>query len=161
MSSLQTTKNRADNPGMQLNEICSVRLDQSLLGVPIRHILEIVGSACPQPVPLAPAFIGGIVHYRGDVLTAVSLRYLLGLPAVEKPQSILVLESSAGTFGLLVDSVDQVMNLSAADFEPNPSTVNPQKKDLFAGTYKLNDRLLVMLNTEHLDPVRLAAVQAT
>ena len=79
-----------------LVEICSVRLDASLYGVPIRHILEIVGSARPQPVPLAPSFVGGLVHYRGDVLTTVSLRHLLGLPPLDGMQDILVLESPNG-----------------------------------------------------------------
>lgn len=160
MNPHQTTTNRSETPGACLNEICSIRLNQSLFGVPIRHILEIVGSTRPQPVPLAPAFIGGLVHYRGDVLTTVSLRYLLRLPAIEKPQDILVLESPAGAFGLLVDSVDEVLSLSAADFEPNPSTLDAHRKDLFAGAYKLKDRLLVMLNPERLDPVRLGAIQA-
>ena len=59
-------------------EMCSVRLGKTLFGVPITHILEIVGAARPQPVPLAPVFVGGLVHYRGDVLTTVSLRQLLG-----------------------------------------------------------------------------------
>ena len=54
-----------------------------MFGVPITHILEIVGSARPQPVPLAPGYVGGLVHYRGDVLTTVSLRQLLGLPPQE------------------------------------------------------------------------------
>src|ERR1700689_5068068 len=85
-------------------EVCSVRVGQTLFGMPIRHILEIVGSARPQPIPLAPAFVGGLVHYRGDVLTTVSLRYLLGLPAKEVSQDILVIENANGNFGLLVDS---------------------------------------------------------
>ena len=57
-----------------------MRLGKALFGVPITHILEIVGGARPQPVPLAPAFVGGLVHYRGDVLTTVSLRQLLDMP---------------------------------------------------------------------------------
>ena len=52
-------------------EICSVRVGQGMYGIPITHILEIVGEAKPQRVPLAPGFIGGMVHYRGDVLTTV------------------------------------------------------------------------------------------
>ena len=37
-----------------LVEVCSVRLGETWFGVPITHILEIVGAARPQPVPLAP-----------------------------------------------------------------------------------------------------------
>ena len=60
--------------------MCSVRIGQTLFGIPITHILEIVGDTTPQNVPLAPEFVGGLVHYRGDVLTTVSLRQLLGMP---------------------------------------------------------------------------------
>jgi len=138
-----------------LDEICSVRLNEALFGVPIRHVIEIVGACRAQPVPLAPAFVGGLVHYRGDVLTAVSLRQVLGLPARGKPEDFLVLESSGGAFGLLVDSVGEVLNLSSVDFEPNPSTIDPRRKDLFAGAYKLKDKLLVMLRPDRLDPACL------
>ena len=31
-------------------EVCSVRLGKTLFGVPIQHILEIIGSARPQPI---------------------------------------------------------------------------------------------------------------
>jgi purine-binding chemotaxis protein CheW len=143
-----------------LVEMCSVRLGQALFGVPITHILEIVGSARPQPVPLAPAFVGGLVHYRGDVLTTVSLRQLLGLPPRDGPQDILVLESSGGCFGLLVDSVGEVLTVSSAEHEPNPSILEERRRALFAGAYKLKDSLLVMLDPEQLDPMRLGAAQA-
>jgi purine-binding chemotaxis protein CheW len=140
-------------------EICSVCIGDTLFGVPIHHILEIVGSARPQPVPLSPGYIGGLVHYRGDVLTAVSLRQLLGLPLRDSPQDILVLESPGGSFGVLVDSVGEVLSVSAKDHEPNPSTLSQDSKSLFTGTYKLKDGLLVMLDPERLDPIRLSAAR--
>jgi purine-binding chemotaxis protein CheW len=143
-----------------LVEMCSVRLGQALFGVPIRHIIEIVGSARPQPVPLAPGFVGGLVHYRGDVLTTVSLRRLLGLPPEEGPQDILVLESAGGCFGLLVDSVGEVLTVSSADHEPNPSILDDSQKALFDGAYKLKDSLLVMLNPERLDPMLLGGARS-
>jgi purine-binding chemotaxis protein CheW len=119
-----------------------------------------VGGARPQPVPLAPSVVGGLVHYRGDVLTTVSLRHLLGLPPREGPQDILVLESSGGCFGLLVDSVGEVMTVSSADHEPNPSILNERRKALFAGAYKLKGSLMVMLDPERLDPMRLGEDKA-
>jgi len=136
-------------------EMFSVRLGQALFGVPISHILEIVGGARPQPVPLAPGFVGGLVHYRGDVLTTVSLRQLLGMPPLDGPQDILVLESQGGCFGLLVDSVGEVMTVSSADHESNPSILDERRRALFAGTYKLKGSLMVMLDPERLDPMRL------
>ena len=136
-------------------EVCSVRVGQSWYGVPIAHILEIVGGARPQPVPLAPPFVGGLVHYRGDVLTTVSLRHVLGMPVSEGAQDILVLESQGSCFGLLVDVVGEVLTVSSADYEPNPSILGLRQKALFAGAYKLAGKLLVMLAPERLDPEKL------
>jgi purine-binding chemotaxis protein CheW len=155
MSSAVAVLNRKEKQAAALVEMCSVRLGNTLFGVPIKHILEIVGGARPQPVPLAPAFVGGLIHYRGDVLTTVSLRQVLGLPAKDGPQDILVLESAGGCFGLLVDSVCEVLTVSSADHEPNPSILDERKRALFAGAYKLKDTLLVMLDPERLDPIRL------
>ena len=160
MTTQAAALHRTDISTSALAEICSVRLDNALFGVPIRHILEIVGSARPQPVPLAPRFVGGLVHYRGEVLTTVCLRQLLGLPLLDEPQDILILENSGGCYGLLVDEVGEVLTLATADHEPNPSTLDENRKDLLAGAYKLKGSLLVMLAPERLDPIRLGAARA-
>ncbi len=160
MSQQATAVHGNDKAASTLIEVCSVRLGQGLFGMPISHILEIVGAARPQPVPLAPRFVGGLVHYRGDVLTTVSLRLLLDMPPAEGRQDILVLESPGGFYGLLVDSVGEVLRISSAELEPNPSTLDESRRGLFAGAYKLKDTLLVMLDPEKLDPMHLGATLA-
>ena len=160
MSTMTASLHRKKKAAATLMELCTVRLGSSIFGVPITHILEIVGAAKPQPVPLAPIFVGGLMHYRGDVLTTVSLRQLLDMPPKEGRQDLLVLESAGGIFGLLVDSVSEVLTVSSADFEPNPSILDERRGLLFSGAYKLKDSLLVMLNPEQLDPMRLSATRA-
>lgn len=151
---------RKNSPPAKMMEMCSVRVGSTLFGVPITHILEIVGNTHPHAVPLAPDFVGGLIHYRGDVLTTVSLRQLLGLPSVDDRQDIMVLENDGGCFGLLVDSVGEVLTISAADREPNPSILEARRQELFAGACKLPQGLLVMLDPERLDPMRLGAAAA-
>ena len=138
-----------------LIEVCSVRVGSNWYGVAIHRIVEIIGGTRPQPVPLAPEFVGGLVHYRGEVLTTVSMRQLLGLPTREGVYDILVLEHAGGCFGLLVDAVGEVLTLSSADYEPNPSILDQRRKSLLAGAYKLKDKLLTMLDVECVDPARL------
>ena len=153
METKQSGWGKTDN---EQRQVCSVRLGERLFGIPIRPILEIVGSAQPQPVPLAPEYVGGLVHYRGDVLTTVSMRQLLGLPPCEGAQDILVLEGEGGCFGLLVDSVGEVLRLSEEDYEPNPSTMAERRQAIFSGAYKLKQGLMAMLDPERLDPMKLA-----
>ena len=94
------------------------------------------------------------------MLTTVSLRQLLGLPRREGTQDILVLENPSGCFGLQVDSVGEVLIVSEADHEPNPSVLDERRRELFAGAYKLKDSLLIVLDPEYLDPLRLGAAAA-
>jgi purine-binding chemotaxis protein CheW len=140
-------------------EMCSVRVGETLFGIPVTRILEILGKPATHPVPLSPDFIGGLAHYRGEVLTTVSLRRLLHMSRHETSEDVLVFEGDDGYFGLLVDEVCEVLTVSPAEFESNPSTLDDRRKSLFAGTYKLQSGLLVMLDPDRLDPVRLAGLE--
>lgn len=141
----------------EMTQICSFHLGDNLYGLSISHILEIVGGAKPEAVPLAPPFIAGMVHYRGDVLTTVSARKLLGMMPLEgKTPDMLVVEGDGGCFGLIVDSVREVLSVSAEDFEANPPTIHERSRAFFAGTYKLKDKLLVMLDHVRINPLTLA-----
>ncbi|HTV13126.1 MAG TPA: chemotaxis protein CheW [Acidobacteriaceae bacterium] len=144
----------------QVQQVCSVRVGATLYGIPIAHVLEILGKPATQPVPLAPPFVGGLVHYRGEVLTAVSLRRLLAMEPASSPEDVLVFESADGPFGLFVDSVGEVLNVSAADHEPNPATLESCRQALFDGAWKMKDRLLVKLDPARLEPMRLAGAAA-
>jgi purine-binding chemotaxis protein CheW len=114
--------------------------------------LKLLARRGLNPVPLAPVFVGGLAPNRGDALTTVSLRQLLGLPPREGRQDMLVLESGGGIFGLLVNAVSEVLTVSSAYYEPNPSILDERKRSLFSGAYTLKDSLLVMLDNEQLDP---------
>ena len=137
-------------------QVCSLRVGDTLYGVPIAHVLEILGKPATQPVPLAPFFVGGLVHYRGEVLTAVSLRKVLGMGAAQSAEDVVVFEGPDGPFGLFVDAVGQVLNVIPAEHEPNPPTLDGRRQALFCGAWKLKDSLLVTLDPERLDPMRLA-----
>lgn len=157
MSTAPNTLSLHKHDAAEMAQVCSFHLGDGLYGLSISHILEIVGGAKPEAVPLAPSFVAGLVHYRGDVLTTVSARKLLGMAPLEgKIPDLLVVESDGGCFGLIVDSVHEVMTVSAEDFEANPSTIHERSKALFAGTYKLKDKLMVMLDHNRIDPLKLA-----
>jgi purine-binding chemotaxis protein CheW len=107
---------------------------------------------------MAPAFVAGVVPYRGDVLTAVSFRALLGLPESHEIGCVLVLEDDEGQerFGLTVDSVGGVVTVNSRMLEDNPCTLEPRCKWLFDGAYKMSTGLMVQLDPQKLRPSRLA-----
>ena len=152
MSQSAATARRTQKSASALVEVCSVRLGKTLFGMPIRHILEIVGAARPQPVPLGPRLCGRPGPLSGRRAHHGSLRQLLafaaarrhpGHPGSRKSRRLL---RPSGRFSRR--SADRAgRRLRTQSFDPRGT-----RRDLLAGAYKLKDSLLVMLDPERLDP---------
>src|SRR5208283_2648754 len=101
--------------------ICSLRVGTGLFGIDTRQIREVLGTTAPQRVPLAPEYIAGVVPYRGEVLTTVSFRALLGLECRAGSNCILVFdgEQNQERFGLIVDGVSGVIAVEPSALEAN------------------------------------------
>jgi purine-binding chemotaxis protein CheW len=137
--------------------ICSLLADDRLYGIDTRTIREVLGHKALERVPLAPCYIGGVLPYRGDVLTVVSFCALLGLKPHANPGCVLVLKSvEEEPFGLMVDSVGGVVMLGQDSFAVNPSTLDVVGRALYSGAFRLNKGLLIQLDPERLRPSRLA-----
>ncbi|MDR3745026.1 MAG: chemotaxis protein CheW [Acidobacteriaceae bacterium] len=139
--------------------ICSLRVGDALFGIDTRQIREALGKTTPQQVPLAPKYIAGVVPYRGDVLTTVSLRVLLGLEPLAETGCILVLDDKEDNqhFGVLVDGVGKVLTMDLNALEENPRRLDPRSMELFDGAFRMDFGLMVRLNPQRLRPSRLAA----
>ncbi len=115
--------------------VCSVIVGQRLYGIDIRAIIEVLGVKTLERVPLAPMYVGGVLPYRGEVLTVVNSRALLGFPSQTESGSVLVLKgkSAEEPFGFMVDSVGGVVRLEPSSFTANPSTLDEIGTTLYRG----------------------------
>jgi len=136
--------------------LCSFRVGPGLFGIDTRDIREGLGGVAPQRVRVAPLYIAGVGSYRGEVLTTVSLRVLLGLEKGSGPRSALVLdEDNDQRFGLMVDSVGGVVTVARSTLQLNPSLLDTRSSAFFAGFYRLPSGLMVRLDPLRLRPSRL------
>jgi purine-binding chemotaxis protein CheW len=138
--------------------LCSMFAGSESFGIDTRKIREVLGKRDLQRVPMAPAFIGGVVPYRGEVLTTVDFRALLGMGEHTDTSCVLVLEDEDGEerFGLVVDAVGGVVTVNRNMLEANPCTLESRGKWLFDGAYKMETGLMVQLDPQKLRPSRLA-----
>jgi purine-binding chemotaxis protein CheW len=138
--------------------LCSMFAGSESFGIDTRKIREVLGKRDLQRVPMAPAFIGGVVPYRGEVLTTVDFRALLGMEEHTDTSCVLVLEDEDGEerFGLVVDAVGGVVTVNRNMLEANPCTLESRGKWLFDGAYKMETGLMVQLDPQKLRPSRLA-----
>ena len=119
-----------------------------LCGVPVLSVRDILGEQAITRIPLAPPEIAGSLNLRGRIVTAVDLRERLHLPpaAAGATRMSVVAEQSGELYALLVDQVSEVMSLKASAFERNPPTLPPSWAQFSSGVYRLENRLLVVLD---------------
>jgi purine-binding chemotaxis protein CheW len=123
-----------------------------LCGIPVLGVRDILGEQVITRIPLAPPEIAGSLNLRGRIVTAIDLRCRLKLPpppAGARRMSV-VAEQGGELYALLVDQVSEVMSLKPSAFERNPPTLPPTWTMFSTGVYRLQDRLLVVLDVERL-----------
>lgn len=136
-------------PPVQLSELVTVVVGGQLFGLPIGCVQDVFHVGAITPVPLAPYEVAGLLNLRGRVLTALCLRRLLRLPAAPEINRMVVgIEQNGEFFGLLVDSVGEVLSLPVADRQPAPSNFDPRWARFASGVYWLPEGLLVVLDVE-------------
>ncbi len=96
-------------------------------GISILKVREIIGLMEITAVPQTPSYVKGVINLRGRVIPVLELRIKFGMPTQKYTERtcIIVVEvgAAAGTLqlGMLVDSVSEVLNISAEEIEPPPS----------------------------------------
>ena len=119
-------------------------------GIEVLKVQEVLRYLEMTSVPLAPGAIEGLINLRGQIVTAVDMRRRLGLEkraAGEMPMNMVV-RSDDGAVSLLVDEIGDVLEVGADSYEPVPESVPPQQRELIRGLYKLDGRMLLVLDTE-------------
>lgn len=129
---------------------CTFHLADLYLGIEVTSVQEVIRHQETTPVPLAPSVVGGLINLRGRIVTAIDLRERLALPSRgdgRLPMNVVV-RTDDGTISLLVDAIGDVVEVPPETFEVVPETLGGVARELIAGTYKLPDRLLLVLDID-------------
>jgi purine-binding chemotaxis protein CheW len=123
-----------------------------LCGIPVLGVRDILGEQTITRIPLAPPEIAGSLNLRGRIVTAIDLRRRLRLPppAPGQARMSVVAEQGGELYALLVDQVSEVLSLDASLFERNPPTLEKAWADFSTGIFRLDGRLLVVLDVARL-----------
>ena len=133
-------------------DFVTMTIADQLFGIPVLQVQDILGHQRITRIPLAPPEVAGSLNLRGRIVTAIDVRLRLGLPARTGKASgmSIVVDLRGELYSLMVDAVGEVLSLSSRDFERSPSTLDIRWRDLSTGIYRLNDKLLVVLDVSRL-----------
>ena len=89
-----------------------------------------------------------MINLRGQIISAIDLRSRMSLPPRGeglKPMNV-VIRTNNEVISFLVDSIGDVLEVDESTFETAPDTVDLATRELVSGVYKLEDKLLLVLD---------------
>jgi purine-binding chemotaxis protein CheW len=142
------------------NEYVTATVGGELFGLPIRRVQDVFLPDRLTKVPLATPDIAGLINLRGRIVTLVDLAYRLGLSRRNETPMAIGVELGGESYGLLIDSVGEVMSLDAATLERNPINLDARLAAVSSGIYRLQEQLLLVLDVDRVLAIDASAAAA-
>ncbi len=130
-----------------------MRLGGEQFGLALEGVREFCGVRNASPVPCCPPHIVGQMNLRGDILTLIDIRSLLGARSTPpgqgpgQPQDkVVVMESQGMLTGVLVDEVLDVLYLSPSAIDATPAAAPQMSGKYFSGGVRHGAQMLCLLD---------------
>ena len=151
-----------ENTDGNLKEYVTAMIGGQLFGLPILHVQDVFKPERLTRVPLAPQEIAGVLNLRGRIVTLIDMRSRLGLGkrADDVPSMAIGVESRGESYGLLIDSVGEVLKLDDETREPNPINLDPRLARVSAGIHRLEGKLLMVVDVDRVLDIDSKAIAA-
>ncbi|MEG1777853.1 MAG: chemotaxis protein CheW [Angelakisella sp.] len=122
--------------------------DGQLFGVPIAHVVQIVGMQTITEVPEFPHYAKGIINLRGAIIPLIDARLRLGKQEVpyNERTCIIVTSINENFVGFIVDEVDAVIMIDD-ELISQPPQMSGGTESYITGIGKLADKVVLLMDT--------------
>lgn len=130
-------------------------LHEESYGIDVLKVREIIRLTNITAVPQMPAYIRGVINLRGKIIPVIDLRLRFGFPDAQSTDQtcIIVVQvklpgGKATQMGLVVDGVEEVVNIAAADIEETPDFGAQISTDYIVGMAKIKNLVKTLLDID-------------
>ena len=151
-----TVKKPVAGGGSNSRQVLTFCLGAETYGVDILRVQEIRGWTPVTRIPKAPTHVLGVLNLRGSIVPIVDLRVRFSLERAEfTPLTVIIVLSIAtpngrSEFGLVVDSVSDVVDISVDDLKETPNLGGKLNADFIQCLATVSDRMLILLDVDAL-----------
>jgi purine-binding chemotaxis protein CheW len=133
-------------------QLVTFSLDQEVYAVDILNVQEINRITEITKVPNAANYVEGVINLRGKVIPVINLRKKFGLhnKDIDESSRIIIMDIHGITYGLMVDSVSEVLRIPSDIVEPPPPMAESMSSIFIKGIAKMENRLIILVNIERL-----------
>ena len=149
-------------PAHNFKEYVTAMVAGQMFGLPILRVQDVFAPERLTRVPLAPPEVAGLLNLRGRIVTLIDMRKRLALTGEESEYAAMAIgvESAGESYGLLVDSVGEVLRLDDVAREANPVNLDPRLAQVSAGIFRLEHQLLVLIDVDRVLSIGDRAIAA-
>lgn len=132
------------------SEFITVMIGDQLFGISVPMVQDVFMPESVTPVPMAMPEVAGVLNMRGRIVTAIDMRRRLDLPPRNDGKNGLAVgvEYRGESYGLVIDSVGEVLRVSDSSLESNPSNLDPRWRSISMGVQQLKEKLMVIIDVE-------------
>lgn len=137
-------------------QILAFRLGKEVYAAEVIKAREVLDYTVITRIPQTPPYMLGVINLRSSVVPVIDLRLKFGMPAAERTRDtcIIVLEVAHAdgtlTVGALVDSVEEVLEITPAQIEPAPRLGTRLKTSFIRGMVTLENSFLIFLDIDQI-----------
>lgn len=116
-------------------EVIHFTLHPEKFAVESEYVREVISLENLTPLPGIPAFIMGIINYRGTILSAVNLKVFLGLTetGLTEMDKVIILSDEEMEFGIVADKIEGTENVLTDKIAEPPYSPTETGRDLISG----------------------------
>lgn len=123
-------------------------------GLPVLKVREIIKLMDITHVPQVPDYVLGVINLRGKVIAVIDLRRKFGLPIQASTEHTCIIvadvDLAAATvmMGVVVDSVSEVLSVSAAEIDKAPEFGEQAGAECLLGLAKVKGGVKILLDLD-------------
>lgn len=139
---------------IDISQLLTFTLDHEIFAIDIAKIREVLEFSHITKVPQTPDVMKGVINLRGNVVPVIDMRLKFGMKEAEPTVNtcIIIIEISFGgehtQIGALVDSVNEVLEISPEDIEPPPKIGTQLNTEYLLGMGKQDEQFIIILNID-------------
>jgi purine-binding chemotaxis protein CheW len=133
-------------------EALAFKLGNEEYGIKILKVQEIRGYESVTRIASAPEHVKGVVNLRGTIVPIVDMRikFNLGEPTYNQFTVVIILNIQDRVVGMVVDSVSDVISLTADQIKPAPDMGGALNTDYLVGLGTVDERMIILVDIDRL-----------
>ncbi|HEX3074602.1 MAG TPA: chemotaxis protein CheW [Ignavibacteriales bacterium] len=150
----ENMQSEIESKNESLLQFLTFTLENEVFGFDVEQVKEILEFQRPVKVPLTPDYLAGVINLRGTIIPVIDLKRKFELKLTEEAGEEIIIvvdmifEGEEFIYGILADSVKEVMDMPSSLIEDPPKIGANYKASLLKGVGKSESGIIMLLDVE-------------